>query len=138
MNSNFICSDLAEAKQELLCRIRRFERLAHLDPVELDRRLAEEEEDDGDDDDDRDLARVVLGPPGGARKIPPLTGETPEIELRRVNGIEGMVEMDLRREGDGWRSFPEQVAEVATAVSALLLGELVADFVPLTGGSPHS
>ncbi|CAA6660720.1 unnamed protein product [Spirodela intermedia] len=107
-----------KAKQELLCRLRRFERLAHLDPVELDRRLAEEE----GDDDDQDLVRVVLGPPGDARK---------------VNGIEMMVEMDLRREGDGWRRFPDQVAEVAAAVSSLLLAELVAeDFVPLTGGSP--
>ncbi|CAA7397088.1 unnamed protein product [Spirodela intermedia] len=122
-----------KAKQELLCRLRRFERLAHLDPVELDRRLAEEE----GDDDDQDLVRVVLGPPGDARKFAALTEETAELELRRVNGIEMMVEMDLRREGDGWRRFPDQVAEVAAAVSSLLLAELVAeDFVPLTGGSP--
>ncbi|MQL76835.1 hypothetical protein Taro_009238, partial [Colocasia esculenta] len=85
------------AKQQLLSRLRRFERLAELDPVELERRLAEEDDEDEEEEDEDagdsdgrpeavgclqdggeaeapevcELVRAVLGLPGGAsRKIP--------------------------------------------------------------------
>ncbi|KAF5184675.1 histone-lysine N-methyltransferase SETD1B-like protein [Thalictrum thalictroides] len=41
-----------KAKQKLLLRLRRFEQLAELDPMELEKRIAEDEEDEDNDDDD--------------------------------------------------------------------------------------
>ncbi|PIA39198.1 hypothetical protein AQUCO_02700407v1 [Aquilegia coerulea] len=42
------------AKQKLLLRLRRFEQLAELDPMELEKRIAEDEDEDNDDDDDEE------------------------------------------------------------------------------------
>lgn len=41
----------AEAKQQLLAKLRRFEKLAELDPVELEKRIFEQETDNDDDND---------------------------------------------------------------------------------------
>ncbi|KAH1090283.1 hypothetical protein J1N35_017540 [Gossypium stocksii] len=41
-------------KQQLLYKLRRFEKLAELDPIELEKRMLEQEQDDDDDDDDDD------------------------------------------------------------------------------------
>ncbi|XP_059306014.1 uncharacterized protein LOC132057432 isoform X1 [Lycium ferocissimum] len=40
------------AQQQLLYKLRRFEKLAELDPIELEKLMLEEEEEEGDDDDD--------------------------------------------------------------------------------------
>lgn len=42
----FSCTELAGAKQQLLHRLRRFEELAELDTIELERKLLEESDDD--------------------------------------------------------------------------------------------
>ncbi|MBA0650968.1 hypothetical protein Goklo_018341 [Gossypium klotzschianum] len=41
-------------KQQLLQKLRRFEKLAELDPIELEKRMLEQEQDDDDDDDDNE------------------------------------------------------------------------------------
>ena len=44
-----LCVEFAGAKQQLLYKLRRFEKLAELDPVELEKRMLDQEDDDDDD-----------------------------------------------------------------------------------------
>uniref|UniRef100_A0A1D1Y6A4 UPF0102 protein Csac_2148 n=1 Tax=Anthurium amnicola TaxID=1678845 RepID=A0A1D1Y6A4_9ARAE len=126
-------------KQVLLSRIRRLERLADLDPVELDRRLAEEARDGASCDGPESVERfeVEQVPVDGKEAALDVSRVNPPAALRRRSkeGVEGsnatidmMVEMDVRREGDTWRRWPEEVrvvaAEAEAAVFALLVHEV--------------
>lgn len=46
----FFCVNFTEAKQQILYKLRRFEKLAELDPIELERRMMDQEEDEDEDE----------------------------------------------------------------------------------------
>ncbi|XP_043716605.1 uncharacterized protein DDB_G0283697-like isoform X2 [Telopea speciosissima] len=118
------------AKQKLLHKLRRFERLAELNPIELEKRMLEvdnDDEDDNDDDDDDDngvdMEEVVKNV---SKRLESWKGvESDTIDM--------MVDLDLRREGDEWRRRQEQVQEIAIEIEftifGLLLQELSDEFV---------
>ena len=51
-------AELTEAKEQLLYKLRRFEKLAELDPVELEKRMMEQLDDDDDDEDENEEERA--------------------------------------------------------------------------------
>ncbi|XP_074370623.1 uncharacterized protein LOC141711836 [Apium graveolens] len=166
------------AKLKLLHKLRRFERLAELDPVELEKRMLEDQEDDdGDDEEECDyvnelgsslymeenldeIVREVLSrsnqfdqdkiPSDVRRLLLDLIAEERKSEsncrgeavvssvCKRLNAwkevesntIDMMVELDFRKEVDGWTQCEEEVGERAKdtelAIFELLVAEIVA------------
>lgn len=120
------------ARQELLRKLYRFEKLAELDPVELERRLLEQdsEEDDGADDDQPESAGFL---DEGVQKRG--CSEDREMVARGVckrlelwkeadfGRIDTVVERDLRSDLCGWIGRDgEQVSEAATEIEVAIFG----------------
>uniref|UniRef100_A0A5B7B829 DUF4378 domain-containing protein n=1 Tax=Davidia involucrata TaxID=16924 RepID=A0A5B7B829_DAVIN len=163
------------AKQQLLHKLRRFEKLAELDPIELEKIMLEDQDDDDDeelveeeeceDDESQSLCREknvvdgfireVLGKSGVhvgkvsadmKRLVSDLIAEEKreqngledgEVVAKRVcqrlgswkevdsNTIDMMVELDFRRELDGWKNNQEQEGETAMEIEVSIFGLLV-------------
>ncbi|KAK1404743.1 1,4-alpha-glucan-branching enzyme 2 [Heracleum sosnowskyi] len=164
------------AKLQLLHKLRRFERLAELDPVELEKRMLEDQEEDDDDNDEEEcdyvkelksslhmqenldeVVREVLNrsnqfdenkiPSDVRRLLLDLIAEERKSELsgeamvsgvcKRLNAwkevesntIDMMVELDFRKEVDGWTQYEEEVRDrardIELAIFELLVEELV-------------
>ncbi|KAK6942643.1 protein of unknown function DUF4378 [Dillenia turbinata] len=150
-------------KQQLLRRLRRFEKLAELDPIELEKRIVEDDEDDEEEAEscEKDqkmevFAHRVLSKSSfrNYRKIPvdlkrlvsdlideegiEPTCNNEDAVVKRVckrleswkevesNTIDMMVELDFRRELDGWKkSDREQLEEITMEIEVGLFGLLV-------------
>lgn len=166
------------AKQQLLHKLRRFEKLAELNPIELEKRMLEDEQYDNDNDEDRDevedgddeeennddFVRQILKrssfhnlprtiPTDMKRLVFDLIAEEErgkiigfdddddddkEVAVKRVckrfvswkevepNTIDMMVELDFRKELDGWKkNDQEQVEETAMEIELAIFGLLV-------------
>ncbi|KAK4432536.1 hypothetical protein Salat_1015800 [Sesamum alatum] len=148
-------ANVQRAKEQLLYRLRRFEQLAELDPIELERELLEDSDNESDEDkplspyrkQDSDtyvneaFSLPSLQHDSRTRKIICLCNK--EVMLRRIcnrwnpskevenEAIDTMVELDFKRETDGWKNFREQaeetVAEVEVGIFELLVKELLED-----------
>uniref|UniRef100_A0A5B7B4V0 DUF4378 domain-containing protein n=1 Tax=Davidia involucrata TaxID=16924 RepID=A0A5B7B4V0_DAVIN len=160
------------AKQQLLHKLCRFEKLAELDPIELEKRMLEDQEDDEDDlveeeecEDDESLTLCREKNVDGfirvlSKSSPHLSNATADMkrlvsdliaeEKREENGAEDcevvaesvckrlnswkevesntidmMVELDFRKELDGWKKNQEQVEETAMEIELAIFGLLV-------------
>lgn len=167
------------AKQQLLHKLRRFERLAELDPVELEKRMLEdqEEEDDDDVDDEEeeeecdyvnelgsslykqenldevvrdvlirsnqfdqnkipsDVRQLLLDLIAEERKSEPDCSSEAMVSsvCKRLNAwkevesntIDMMVELDFRKEVDGWTQYEEQVGDRAREIELAIFETLV-------------
>lgn len=161
-------------------KLRRFERLAELDPIELEKRMSEDQEDEDDNEDlieeeewvnidesrlfcieenDDEFIREVFSKSNLCRlnKIPSdfkrlvldLIAEekkngfdySNEVIMSKVckrldswkevesNTIDMMVELDLRRELDGWKRYQEEMGEKAMEIEIAIFGLLVEELV---------
>ncbi|KAL2502626.1 hypothetical protein Fot_36474 [Forsythia ovata] len=166
-------ANVQRTKQQLLYRLRRFEKLAELDPMELERKLLEESDDDDDLyereelEDEEPLAlykesrvdkfvtevfnKSILQ---NSRKISTdmtrlvsdlITEEkremnfwsNKEIVLGRVcnrldswrevefDTIDMMIDLDFKREYDGWKKYSHQVEETAAEIELEIYGLLM-------------
>ncbi|KAI3746345.1 hypothetical protein L6452_08775 [Arctium lappa] len=125
-------ANVQRAKHQLLQKLHRFEKLAKLDPIELEKHMLEQhchEEDSSDEIVLRDISNILgVGsvPTHVKRLVSDLVAEESKNEeergvvLRRVvsrlelwkmvesNTIDMMVELDFRKEkGEGWRRYDE-------------------------------
>ncbi|XP_059646740.1 uncharacterized protein LOC132293317 [Cornus florida] len=159
---------IQRAKQHLLHKLRRFEKLAGLDPIELEKKMLEEQDDEveeeWEDDDEAEalslcreenvngLLREVLGKSSHHhsklsadmnRLVLDLIAEEEreqddsEVVVKKVckrldswkevesNTIDMMVELDFRREVDGWKKNQEEVRETAMEIELAILGLLM-------------
>ncbi|MCD9643407.1 hypothetical protein HAX54_030856 [Datura stramonium] len=136
------------AQQQLLYKLRRFEKLAELDPIELEKLLLEEEEEEEEEDDDR-------GEEEEYQVCDLISEEKPEVkslnygeavfgrECKRLDSsqeltsnttpIDMMVKWDLKSESDEWNEFQmqreETAIEFAFSIFGLLVEELREDLI---------
>ena len=137
----------AGAKQQLLDKISRFEKLAELDPIELEKRMLEEQEDEDDNEDlegeeeckDYNSLRLhsrknvdglvkeilhISKSKDQKRLVSDIVAE--EREEVESTTIDMMVGLEFRREVDGWkRDDQEHVGEIATEIELSIFGLLV-------------
>ncbi|PPS10374.1 hypothetical protein GOBAR_AA10268 [Gossypium barbadense] len=141
------------AKQQLLQKLSRFEKLAELDPIELEKRMLEEEQ---DDQDKSSSSQSEMNIDGMKKLVSDLIAEEETMQLdgcidkqaaaERVrkrldswkdvvsNTIDMMVEQDFKRAHmEGWKGNEEEVREagieVECAIFGLLLQELIEELV---------
>lgn len=177
------------AKLQLLHKLRRFERLAELDPIELEKRMSEDQEDEGDNEDlieeeewvnidesrsfcieenDDEFIREVFRKSNLCRlnKIPSdlkrlvldLIAEekkngfdySNEVIMSKVckrldswkqvesNTIDMMVELDFRRELDGWKRYQEEMGEKAMEIEIAIFGLLAGEVASFIAGIQQS
>ncbi|KAI3832713.1 hypothetical protein MKW98_002259 [Papaver atlanticum] len=88
-------ANVHRARQQLLHKLRRFERLAELDPIELEKRIAEEEDDEeelygseGDDSEDEMVSDNCKGDPFVRQLL---------VETSLCTIIDGRIPSDMRR-----------------------------------------
>ncbi|KAL7195789.1 hypothetical protein ACSBR1_035927 [Camellia fascicularis] len=182
-----------KAKHQLLLKLRRFEKLAELDPIELEKRMLKDQDDEDENEDieqeecEEDASsssyteknvdgfvRVVLGKLGlhqskvlsdMERLVSDLIAEErrededsddSEVVAKRVckrldswkevksNTIDMMVELDFRREIEGWKVNDKELVretakEIELAIFGMLMEELSEELVFLPSGkSPQS
>ncbi|KAA8518612.1 hypothetical protein F0562_016086 [Nyssa sinensis] len=152
------------AKQQLLHKLRRFEKLAELDPTELEKIMLEEQEDDEDDlpeeedcEDDESLSFCRERVSKSSIHLSKVTTDMRRLvsdliaeEKKEQNGLEDsevvaksvckrldswkevesntidmMVELDFRRELEGWKKNKQQVEETAMEIELAIFGLLV-------------
>ncbi|XXG88165.1 hypothetical protein AAC387_Pa12g0409 [Persea americana] len=137
------------AKKNLLSKIRRFERLAELDPLELESRVIKEGEagldtnnnNEGNEKQDEslsslgdfsvDMRRLLLDlakEQADSSDVEVLAKVCKRIESWRevsLNTIDMTVELDLKREGDVWRRNLEEVGETVAEIEFSILGFLI-------------
>lgn len=142
---------LSGAKKNLLSKIRRFERLAELDPLELESRVIKEGEagldtnnnNEGNEKQDEslsslgdfsvDMRRLLLDlakeeTQADSSDVEVLAKVCKRIESWRevsLNTIDMTVELDLKREGDVWRRNLEEVGETVAEIELSILGFLI-------------
>lgn len=161
---------MQKAKFQLLEKLRRFERLAELEPIELEKRMLEGYEDDDDYYQDENEEHEVVdefgmnaddlicnilsvSSPCNLEKIPghtkrlvsDLVAEEKKnrmdnkneamvkIVCKRLdswkevesNTIDMMVELDLIKELDGWKSYDEEVGARAKEIELAIFGVLI-------------
>ncbi|MFQ6660489.1 hypothetical protein Gotur_028993 [Gossypium turneri] len=141
------------AKQQLLQKLSRFEKLAELDPIELEKRMLEEEQ---DDQDDSSSSQSEMNIDGMKKLVSDLIAEEEMMQrdgcidkqaaAERVrkrldswkdvesNTIDMMVEQDFKRAHmEGWKGNEEEVREagieVECAIFGLLMQELIEELV---------
>ncbi|MBA0800673.1 hypothetical protein Gohar_011093 [Gossypium harknessii] len=86
-------------KQQLLHKLRRFEKLAELDPIELEKRMLEPEQDDDDDDDEHESGS---GDDGMVQEVVKTSfHNVPEGMKRLVTDLIGEEETEQSCYGDG-------------------------------------
>ncbi|KAL7092200.1 hypothetical protein ACP275_12G151000 [Erythranthe tilingii] len=135
-------ANIQRARQQLLDRLRRFEKLAELDPMELEKNFLET----SDEDDEYEERQTVES----AKEETPLSSS-----LHRKQGVadtsfvnkqvfsqcstlrkhdnsishrkitDEIIELDFKRELDGWKCFTEQAAETAADLELAIFGVLV-------------
>ncbi|XP_047327957.1 uncharacterized protein LOC124931520 [Impatiens glandulifera] len=148
---------MQKAKHQLLEKLRRFERLAQLDPFELDKTLFDDEDNEINDvveeevdDEDCFFMDVIIdksGIDGIKRLVSDLIVEeemakeeevTKRVCMRlekwkesKRESIDMMVEMDLRMDQiDGWKKIDEkQVKEVEKEIGLAILGDLIEELL---------
>lgn len=142
---------LSGAKKNLLSKIRRFERLAELDTLELESRVIKEEEAGLDTNNDNkgnkeqdeslsslgefsvDMRRLLLDlakeeTQEDRSDVEVLAKVCKRIESWKevsLNTIDMTVELDLKREGDVWQRNLEEVGETVAEVELSILGFLI-------------
>lgn len=142
---------LSGAKKNLLSKIRRFERLAELDPLELESRVIKEGEagldtnnnNEGNEKQDEslsslgdfsvDMRRLLLDlakeeTQADSSDVEVLAKVCKRIESWRevsLNTIDMTLELDLKREGDVWRRNLEEVGETVAEIELSILGFLI-------------
>ncbi|KAL5710747.1 hypothetical protein ACHQM5_021273 [Ranunculus cassubicifolius] len=133
-----------KARRKLLQKLRRFERLAGLDPLDLEKRLTEDEDsddgavEDGDEEEDyeeeesvlnsngkrspEDMKKLLLhlmneeGAVGGASVGNKRCKRLGSLKNAERNMVNMMVEMDFRGEQKEWQKNSEQVEETVVAI----------------------
>lgn len=142
---------LSGTKTNLLSKIRRFERLAELDPLELESRVIKEEEagldtiNNNKGNEKRDESQSLLGDfsVDMRRLLLDLAKEETQADRSDVevlakvckriesweevslNTIDMTVELDLKREGDVWQRNLEEVGEIVAEIEFSILGFLI-------------
>ncbi|KAH0723397.1 hypothetical protein KY285_005953 [Solanum tuberosum] len=127
------------AQQQLLSKLRRFEKLAELDPIELEKILLEEEEEEEEDNDDRveeeeyqvsnlifeekiEVKSLNYGEAVFGRECKKIDLSSQEL---RSNTIDMMVKLNLKSEFDDWNEFQDQREETAIEFAFSIFGLLV-------------
>lgn len=133
-DSDLDCSyaHVQRAQQQLLHKLRRFEKLAELDPIELEKLLLEEEDDNENRvecqvsnlifEEKSDIKSLNYGEAVFGRECKRLDLSQ---ELRSNNTIDMVVKSDLKNEFDSWNEFQEQREETAIEFAFSILGLLV-------------
>ncbi|XP_049342729.1 uncharacterized protein LOC125807021 [Solanum verrucosum] len=125
------------AQQQLLSKLRRFEKLAELDPIELEKILLEEEEEEEDDDrveeeecqvfnlifeEKFEVKSLNYGEAVFGRECKKIDLSSQEL---RSNTIDMMVKSNLKSEFDDWNEFQDQREETAIEFAFSIFGLLV-------------
>ncbi|XP_024992325.1 uncharacterized protein LOC112526290 [Cynara cardunculus var. scolymus] len=144
-------ANVQRAKHQLLQKLHRFEKLAKLDPIELEKHMLEQycqEEDSSNEMVLRDIFNVLGGgkvPTHVKRIVSDLVAEENKNEeergvvVRRVlsrleswemvesNTIDMMVELEFRKEkGEGWRRYDEvKIKEIGMEIEVAIFGGFV-------------
>ncbi|KAH0779577.1 hypothetical protein KY290_006004 [Solanum tuberosum] len=126
------------AQQQLLSKLRRFEKLAELDPIELEKILLEEEEEEEDDDDrveeeEYQVSNLIFEEKFEVKSLnygeAVFGRECKKIDLSsqelRSNTIDMMVKSNLKSEFDDWNEFQDQREETAIEFAFSIFGLLV-------------
>ncbi|KAK4725141.1 hypothetical protein R3W88_027920 [Solanum pinnatisectum] len=126
------------AQQQLLSKLRRFEKLAELDPIELEKILLEEEDEEEDDDDrveeeEYQVSNLIFEEKFEVKSLnygEAIFGrECKKIDLSsqelRSNTIDMMVKSNLKSEFDNWNEFQDQREETAIEFAFSIFGLLV-------------
>ncbi|KAL8036335.1 hypothetical protein ABFX02_12G151700 [Erythranthe guttata] len=146
-------ANIQRARQQLLDRLRRFEKLAELDPIELEKNFLETS--DEDDEYEEQTVESAKEEPQLSKlyrkqcvadtsfvnnqvfsQCSTLHKHDNKISHRKLT--DEIIELDFKRELDGWKCFTEQVAETAAdlelAIFEVLVEELCSEeFVLLHG-----
>ncbi|XP_047963118.1 uncharacterized protein LOC125207704 [Salvia hispanica] len=144
------CTNVQRAKQQLMQRLRRFEKLAEFDPVELEKKLQLEGSDDevhlereGDEPLSADMKRLVSDLIDEEKKQMVQSGGS-EVVMGRIcnrldswkavefDTIDMMIGLDFKKEIDGWIKHGQQVhetkVEIEVAIYLLLIQEIIEEF----------
>ncbi|XP_073309910.1 uncharacterized protein [Primulina huaijiensis] len=148
-------ANVQRAKQQLLYRLRRFEKLAELDPVELERKMLESSDEEFDqetitepDQDDEPLSRneaFLMSINLKNLATQPIVEEKGKIALRgnkevvfgrifnrlgswkevEFDTLDRMIALDFKMDFDGWNGSQEVVEEIAAEFELELFGMFV-------------
>ncbi|KAG5583080.1 hypothetical protein H5410_053707 [Solanum commersonii] len=112
------------AQQQLLSKLRRFEKLAELDPIELEKILLEEEEEEELSRRGRRMSIKSLnyGEAVFGRECKKIDLSSQEL---RSNTIDMMLKTNLKSEFDDWNEFQDQREETAIEFAFSIFGLLV-------------
>ncbi|XP_060177004.1 uncharacterized protein LOC132607171 [Lycium barbarum] len=124
------------AQQQLLHKLRRFEKLAELDPVELEKLLLDEEDNDAPaDEEEYQVSNMISEEKSEVKNLN--YGEAvfgkevkkfDSSQESRSNTLDMMVKSDLQSEFDEWNNFQEQREETAIEFAFSIFGLLVEEF----------
>lgn len=137
------------AKQQLLQRLSRFEKLAKLDPIELEKKLLEQEQ---DDQHESSSSQSEMDIDGMKKLVSDLISEEETMQrdgcidkqaaAERVrkrldswkdvesNTIDMMVEQDFKRaQIEGWKGNEEEVREAGIEVECTIFGLLMQELI---------
>lgn len=145
----FFVALLIGAQQKLLSKLRRFEKLAELDPIELEKLLLEqEEEEDNDDNVDKEEYQVSSLIFEEKSEVKSLNyGEAvfgreckrlDSSQELRSNTIDMMVKSNLKSDFDDWNEFQELREEIAIEFAFSIFGLLVEELGEELIHLPHS
>ncbi|KAK6126341.1 hypothetical protein DH2020_039913 [Rehmannia glutinosa] len=148
-------ANVQRAKEQLLYRLRRFEKLAELDPMELEKNLLEDSDDEyqlesveSEDDDDKPIlslyrkqsvetfvnemfsfqhnnSRKIMSTDHKNNKIICLGKRRFVLKEVEFDTIDTMVELDLTIGFDGRKNIPERIEETAAELELAIFGVLV-------------
>nr|XP_010312240.1 uncharacterized protein LOC104644378 [Solanum lycopersicum] len=121
------------AQQQLFCKLRRFEKLAELDPIELEKILLEEEEEDRAEEEEYQVSNLIFEEKIEVKSLnygeAVFGRECKKIDLSsqelRSNNIDMMVKSNLKNEFDDWNEFKDQREEIAIEFAFSIFGLLV-------------
>ncbi|GFP97569.1 hypothetical protein PHJA_001901000 [Phtheirospermum japonicum] len=138
--------NVQRAKQQLLYRLRRFEKLAELDTIELERDSLQGSDDEDRSDGDEQLSLYKNMSTDMKKLVSDLITEEKngivnscdnEVVMSRIgnkldswrevepNTIDMMIGFDFKTEFDGWTRFNEQVEDISAAMEVAIFGQLV-------------
>ncbi|PWA51324.1 hypothetical protein CTI12_AA368050 [Artemisia annua] len=145
-------ANVQRAKQQLLQKLQRFEKLANLDPIELDKHMSEQHSDDIDEDSTTEVVLREIIKDLDAEEVPThmkklvldliheegkneleenvvigrVIGRLDSWKMVESNTIDMMVELDFRKEKSrGWRSYDEKkIRETGLDIEVAIFGFL--------------
>ncbi|KAG6427500.1 hypothetical protein SASPL_111746 [Salvia splendens] len=140
-------TNVERAKQQLMQRLRRFEKLAKLDPIELEKKLQLEGSDDevhvereGDEPLSADMKRLVYDLIDEEKEQMVQSGGSEVVMGRICNRLDSwkevefdtvdmMIGLDFKKEFDGWSKHGQQVKETKVEIEVAIYLHLIQEII---------